>query len=117
MVFNRRRSNLCYGIRKLAIGVVSMVISVAFLTEISVAQAKENTSNYQEHLVDKKASVADLTKTREKSKNQVESFRPLNQQDMIKLAKGQLTLPGGQVDPSFYHEQFWMWLEMMTMMA
>ena len=104
MVFNRRRSNLCYGIRKLAIGVVSMVISVAFLTEISVAQAKENTSNYQEHLVDKKASVADLTKTREKSKNQVESFRPLNQQDMIKLAKGQLTLPGGQVDPSFYHE-------------
>ncbi|WP_228487833.1 YSIRK-type signal peptide-containing protein [Lactobacillus iners] len=54
MVFNRRRSNLCYGIRKLAIGVVSMVISVAFLTEISVSQAKENTSNYQEHLVDKK---------------------------------------------------------------
>ena len=104
MVFNRRRSNLCYGIRKLAIGLVSMVISVAFLTEISVSQAKENTSNYQEHLVDKKASVADLTKTRKKSKNQVESFRPLNQQDMIKLAEGQLTLPGGQVDPSFYHE-------------
>ena len=104
MVFNRRQSNPCYGIRKLAIGVVSMVISVAFLTGISVAQAKENTSNYQEHLVDKKVSAADLTKTSEKLKNQVEPFRPLNQQDMIKLAKGQLTLPGGRVDPSFYHK-------------
>ncbi|MES5159272.1 YSIRK-type signal peptide-containing protein [Lactobacillus iners] len=78
MVFNRRQSNPCYGIRKLAIGVVSMVISVAFFTGISVAQAKENTSNYQEHLVDKKASAADLTKTSEKLKNQVEPFRPLN---------------------------------------